>query len=143
MRPQVVHVHVHVDIAPSPQLDEVAADLRRALVFLNAINQKENQQMLDLSALASEVTENTDAVASASALLATLAEEVRATAGDPEAVAALAARLDENNAALSAAVTANTPSAPTPEPEPEPAPEGEGEPPADVPDAEPEATPEG
>ena len=68
--------------------------------------------MADLSALAAEVSENTDAVNSASALLSSLSQQLRDAAGDPAAVQALADQLDANNAALSDAVAANTPADP-------------------------------
>lgn len=99
---------------------------------------------LDLSAVEREVSENTDAVASASALLTTLAQEVRNTAGDPAAVAALADRLDQNNQALSAAVTANTPQAGTTNPNPNPTPENPPveQPPVEQPPANPGDQPE-
>ena len=67
---------------------------------------------LDTSALEAEISENTDVVASASSLMTTLAEEIRATAGDPAKVAELANRLDQNNQALATAVATNTPAQP-------------------------------
>lgn len=69
---------------------------------------------LDVSAVEAEISENTDAIASAEVLLASLAQAVRDTAGDPAAVAALAASLDANNTRLSAAIVANTPQVESP-----------------------------
>lgn len=90
--------------------------LDRIEARLGTLNIGVHEMALDLTALEAEVAENTDAVASASSLLSTLAQELRDAAGDPAAVQALADRLDQNNAALAAAVTANTPQAPPVEP---------------------------
>lgn len=70
------------------------------------------EMALDLSAVEAEVSQNSDAVDSATTLLGTLADEIRATAGDPAKVAELASRLDANTARLAAAVVANTPADP-------------------------------
>jgi hypothetical protein len=71
---------------------------------------------LDLTALEADVAANSDAVDSASTLLSQLAQEIRDSAGDPAAVAALADQLESATGRLSAAVAANTPAAPVPDP---------------------------
>lgn len=82
--------------------------------------------------LTQSVTNLTSVTDSASALIASLAQEIRDNATDEAALRELADRLDSESAELSAAVTANTPAddssggespAPTPEPTPAPAPE--------------------
>ena len=100
----------------------VIKDLLLDLIDLTAVTAWQGAEtMADLSALTAEVTENGDAVASAVALLNTLAAELAAAATDPAAVAALADQLSANSDALAAAVVANTPAAPEPAPEEPPA----------------------
>ena len=127
--PIVVHNHYHFHESPGPEvlsrLDAIEAAITAMRIgefnLALAVNQLEDTVALDMSRLESEVSENTDVVSGAAALLATLAQEVRDTAGDPAAVAALADKLDANNQALAAAVAANTPAAPEPAPEEPPA----------------------
>jgi hypothetical protein len=64
-----------------------------------------------IAALTVQVTANTDAEASAVGLIQSLAALIAANAGDPVAVAALAAQLKTSADALGAAVVANTPAA--------------------------------
>jgi len=87
------------------QLDRIERALARLI-------HEGNEMALDLSTLTADVTANTDAVSSATVLLGELADELRAAAGDPAAVAALADTLEANTASLAAAVAANTPAAP-------------------------------
>jgi chromosome segregation ATPase len=65
-----------------------------------------------LDELTAQVKANTDAEASATALIQGLAEKIEAQATDPQAVRDLAARLKATAEVLSAAVVANTPSDP-------------------------------
>lgn len=74
----------------------------------------------DFTAMTAAITANTDAQQSAIQLIQELAGEIRAAAGDQDAVNAFAAQLQEQAAALAAAVVANTPVEPTPPPEPTP-----------------------
>lgn len=67
---------------------------------------------LDLTELTNEITENSDAVASAVTLIQRIADELAAAATDPAAVKALADQLSANTDALAAAVVAQTPAAP-------------------------------
>lgn len=94
----------------------IYAKLVRIERRLRRVEQAEEHQMADLTALATEVEENGDAIDSAVSLLGTLAQEIRDNATDPAALAALADELDAQTNALAAAVVANTPAAPT-EPE--------------------------
>lgn len=68
--------------------------------------------MATLDTLTADVTANTSQVASVSALLTNLTAEITAAGTDPVALKALTDQLEANNAALSAAVVANTPAAP-------------------------------
>lgn len=95
-------------------------------VFTQAFAVSQEELMTDLTALdaavssmESQVSQNTDATASAATLLDQLAQIIRDNATDPAALAALADRISSsadaeasNNAALAAAVAANTPAAP-------------------------------
>jgi hypothetical protein len=65
--------------------------------------------MAHLDRITAEVSEMTDAAASAVALLDTIAAKLHAFAGDPAAINALADELDASGAALAAAVVRNTP----------------------------------
>ncbi len=65
--------------------------------------------MADLSRLTAEVEESRTVQDSAIALLVNLSDMLRAAAGDPAEVNALADQLDAQTNALAAAVTANTP----------------------------------
>ncbi len=64
---------------------------------------------VQLDQLTSEVEENTSVTESAVALLANLAEQLRANADDPAAIEDLANKLDTNSNRLADAVAANTP----------------------------------
>ena len=68
--------------------------------------------MADLTALTTAVQNNTDAEQSAITLITQLAEQIQAAAGDQAAVDALATQLQDQAAALAAAVVANTPVGP-------------------------------
>ena len=125
-----IHHHHHYHESPSADLvAEVAAQreqivelknligavLPEIITSLNAVHfgqeQLEEEMALDLSALESEVAENTTVVDSASALLASLAQEIRDAAGDPARITAIADALDANTARLADAVETNTPGA--------------------------------
>ena len=64
--------------------------------------------------LTSEVSETSTAVDSVLALVEGLAQQIRDASGDPAALNRLADELDAKQAAIAAAVTANTPAEPTP-----------------------------
>ena len=71
-----------------------------------------NKMATQLDALILQVAENTQVEASAIALIRQLADQIASLAGDPLAIANLAAQLKASAEALSAAILANTPSAP-------------------------------
>lgn len=108
-----IHVDAHI-VVHNYEGDngEVIAAINRLASRIVGLGIGVEAMALDLSAVEREVSENTDAVDSASTLMGALAQELRDAAGDPAAVQALADRLDANTAKLAAAVVANTPSAP-------------------------------
>ena len=65
----------------------------------------------ELDRLKASVEAENTVIASAEALLAGLAQQIRDLASDPAALNALADEVDAKTAELSAAVTANTPTA--------------------------------
>lgn len=75
-----------------------------------------------LDRLKQEVAENNTLTGSVITLLENLSQQIRDNAEDPAALNALANDLDAQNAALAAAVEANTPTAPAPPVDPEPPP---------------------
>lgn len=64
-----------------------------------------------MEALTAAVRKNTDATASATAMIHGLAQQIRDAAGDPAAIEALANEIDAAADQLSEAVLANTPAA--------------------------------
>ena len=70
----------------------------------------------DLGPLTAQVTASTSVDASAVTLITGLASQLVALKNDPVAIQALADQLNASSAALSAAITANTPVAPPPGP---------------------------
>lgn len=67
--------------------------------------------MADLTSLTAQVQANTQVETSAVTLIQGLADQLRALANDPVAIAALADQLKGSADALSAAIVANTPAA--------------------------------
>lgn len=96
------HHHYHYDPALEQRLDHIIQLLTR------------NQEiiMADLSQLTADVTADTNAVTSAVALINGLAAQITAAGTDPVKLKALTDQLEANNAALGAAIVANTPAAP-------------------------------
>jgi hypothetical protein len=91
------HVQVHFDYCSDPNLIE----------RLNAMSAA-------LDRLTAEVGETATAVDSVLALVTGLADQIRALKEDPVKLAALADELEAKQAAIAAAVAANTPEPPTP-----------------------------
>lgn len=89
---------------------EVAAQLQPQLTKLT---QQETTIMADLSALQAEVAKNTTIEQSAITLIQGLAAQIQAAGTDPAKLQAIVDQLTANDAALAAAVTANTTPAPT------------------------------
>jgi hypothetical protein len=81
--------------------------------ILNQILAKENIMGADLTSLTAEVTNNTSVEQSAITLIGNLAAAITAAGTDPVALGALVTQLQTNDAALAAAVAANTVAAPT------------------------------
>jgi peptidoglycan hydrolase CwlO-like protein len=91
------------------------------LRLLALIHTTMEKMMADLSRLQADVAAQKTVIDSAVALLQSLAGQVRATAGDPDSVEALAASLEANSKALADAVAANTvvgPATAAPQPAP-------------------------
>lgn len=83
------------------------------------IERKVDDLMSSVDRIRSAVEAETTQVASISALVSGLADQIRANAADETALNELADQLDAQNAALGAAVAANTPApAPTPASDP-------------------------
>lgn len=80
------------------------------------IYQQEKIMSAELDTLSAQVHANGDVVDSAVALINGLADQIRALANDPVALTALADELQQKDAALAAAVAANTPAPPPPTP---------------------------
>lgn len=81
------------------------------------INQKLNKMAADLTTLEQEVSENSDAIASAVTLLQGLKAALDAAGTDPVKLKALSDQLSAQTDSLAAAVVANTPSETTEDPE--------------------------
>lgn len=82
--------------------------------IMNALDQLLKGQInmaADLSRLQASVASEKTVIDSAVTLLGSLADQIRAAAGDPGAVTALADQIDSDTQNLAAAVTANTPAA--------------------------------
>lgn len=88
--------------------------LQRLDAKLDALLIHSEKTMQELDDLTREVAETGTVIDSAIALLGQLAALIRANATDPTALRALATDLDAKQAALAAAITANTPSATDP-----------------------------
>jgi len=76
------------------------------------IYEQEQIMSAELDALTAQVHANSSVVDSAVALIGGLADQIRALADDPVALRALADELQQKDAALAAAVAANTPAPP-------------------------------
>lgn len=72
--------------------------------------------MADLTALTTQVQENTSVEQSAVTLIQGIAAQLAAAGTDPAKLSALQSQLSTSATALAAAVAANTPAAPTPSP---------------------------
>ncbi len=77
--------------------------------LLQPIIRELRKMSAELDRLTTEVTESRTAVDSVLALVAGLAQQIRDNATDPAALTALADQLDQQQADIAAAVTANTP----------------------------------
>jgi chromosome segregation ATPase len=94
------------------QFREIKIQLNRLERMMRALLQQGAHILADLSTLTSAVEANADAEQSAILLIQELAAEIANVSSDQAAVDALAAQLQDQAAALAAAVVANTPVAP-------------------------------
>lgn len=85
----------------------IAAQLKSQQFTINAIHYQGTKMSAELDRLTTEVTETSGAVDSALALIAGLADQIRALSTDPAALTALADSLDAQQAKIAAAVAAN------------------------------------
>lgn len=97
------------------RLDRIADALEQNTRVLSTLNKTENTLMAQIDDLKAAVAADTTVEQSAITLLTSLGAQVAAVAGDQAATEALAQTITSNAAALSAAVTANTPAAPAPD----------------------------
>lgn len=102
-----IHIHLRIEVEPDPRVGEV-------LRLLHTILGKETTIMADLTSLTAAVERAVTVEESAITLIQGIAAELAAAKNDPAAVQALADKLNTGADALSSAVTANTPAAPTP-----------------------------
>jgi len=109
-----IEVYIRADDALMQSLDRIEGLLLRITRQLRTVQQNQEIAMADLTDLQTEVTQNTDVVASAVSLLNGLSQQLKdaLAANDPAAVQALVDQLDANTATLADAVAANTPAAP-------------------------------
>jgi hypothetical protein len=82
--------------------------------FLYALHRKDKATMADLTALTASVTANTTVTGSVLTLLQGLSAQLKAAGTDPAALASLQSQIDANTAAMTAAVSTNTPAAAQP-----------------------------
>ena len=94
-------------------IGDVGGQLSRIESLLNQLVTKGDKEMASLDTLIAQVAQNTSVEQSAITLIQGLAAQLAAAATDPQKVADLAAQLKSSSDALSAAIVANTPAAPT------------------------------
>jgi hypothetical protein len=94
-------------------LVKLMGDVQQIKFSLKRLEGKANIMALDLTALQTEVANNTTVEASAITLIQGFATALQAAGTDPVALAALVTTLQTNDAGLAAAVAANTVAAPT------------------------------
>lgn len=80
--------------------------------LLNVLEKQQEIIMADLTKLTADVAAETTVDTAVQTLLTNLVAQIKAASGDQAALDALTTQMETNAAALSAAVTANTPAAP-------------------------------
>lgn len=100
--------HFHIDKLVVSDGDT----LRQILTLVTALQAQGVHMSAELDRLTTEVSENSTVIASAIALLNSLAQIIRDNAQDPAKLGALADELDAKQRELADAVTANTPAQP-------------------------------
>ena len=93
----------------SNTLRTVSLEVSRLTMLVNLQIERINVMSAALDRLTQEVAETKTAVESAITLIDGLADQIRDLKDDPAALEALADELDAQQAAIAAAVTANTP----------------------------------
>ncbi len=99
-------------LAIPPWLKPAVTDIGDRLAKLETLTMSENTQLATLTA---DVTHNTDVVESTLTFIQNIKAELDAAGTDPEALAALSATLEAEDAKLAAAIVANTPAASAPQ----------------------------
>lgn len=94
--------------------ERMHADLHEIKQTLHQLHTESRAEMATLDALTAEVNDSTTITASVLALVQSLADQITAAGTDPVALQALVDQLHANDAALAAAVQANTPAPPDP-----------------------------
>lgn len=109
----VVNLHIFVhDGDPDPRVDQVLGTLQDIQTTLTAVQQKEDHMSQELDDLTASVAANKTVEQSAITLIQGLSAQITAAAGNPAALAALAADLNTQANDLATAVAAGTPAAP-------------------------------
>ena len=99
-----VHVYWHGSLVEQHKLDQI-------LDAVKTLIEQEKIIMADLTALTSQVQQNTEVEASAIVLLNGLSAQIAQLKNDPVALQALADQLKTSSDSLASAITANTPAA--------------------------------
>ena len=107
-------MHIKVVLIPSFELSQ---QLGRIEGSLSLLHERIDTMTPAMERITREVAETKTAVQSAVTLINGLAQQIRDNADDPVALNALADDLDQSQADIAAAVTANTPAAPPDEPQ--------------------------
>lgn len=94
-------------------LNEIIKRLDRVERKLDIILTEDKRMSVELDALTAQVAANTAVEQSAVTLIQGLAAQIAANTGDPAKLTALASQLKTSADSLAAAITANTPAAPT------------------------------
>ena len=100
--------------ADRQQLDRIEASLKKLENLLFAIATTEKEEAMTLAQLKVQVEKNTAIEESAVSLINGIAQQLKNAANDPAAIQALADELTQSGTDLAAAITANTPAAPSP-----------------------------
>jgi len=113
-RIRVDYSAMHVTITMSlNELLDLQKTLSRIEHKLDQLLLQEEVMAGELDALTAQVAENTSVEQSAITLIQNLAAQIQAAGTDPAKLDALVQQLHGSSAALAAAITANTPAAPT------------------------------
>lgn len=110
--------HRQSDFETKRMLRHIEEMLAHQHELLHQINERIIPMSVELDRLTAEVAETSTAVDSIITLVDGLAQQIRDAAADPAKLMALADELDAKQAAIAAAVAANTPAPPPEEPAP-------------------------